>query len=229
MDELGARKVTDILIKVNRRLRSLESGVQIGLVGGLRAVKMLFLRTDVGRWAKVCHEIPSWDERNRIIASFIPAGAAVLDLGSGAQTLRQHLHTSCRYQPCDIVQSSPDVIRCDFNSGIYPVLSQEYDHIVCSGVIEYLHDPESFFGKIRNYGAHIIITYNPRQPGVSVLKRRTRGWVNHMTERDLQETLSKASLQWTVLRRRPIGEKDMELFYRATASLPQKALLNHLG
>lgn len=214
---------TDILTKTLRRLRSLESGTQSGLVGGFRAVKMLFLRTDVGRWAKVCHEVPSWDERNRIIASCIPAGVTVLDLGAGAQTLRHHLHASCQYQPCDIVQSSPDVIRCDFNSGVYPVLGQGFDYVVCSGVIEYLHDPESFFASIRNFGKNIIITYNPKQPRVSILNRRTRGWVSHMTEDDLQAVLSRAGLQWTILRRRPIGDKDMELFLKATASVNENS------
>lgn len=221
--------MTSVVTKTLRRFRSLGASMQGGLVGGFRAVKMLFLRTDVARWAKVCREVPSWDERNRIIASFIPAAVSVLDLGSGAQTLRQHLHASCQYQPCDIVQSSPDVIRCDFNSGVYPVLEKAYDYVVCSGVIEYLHDPESFLSHIRNYGRNIIITYNPKQPGASVLKRRTRGWVNEMTEQDLQTALSRASLQWSVLRRRPIGEKDMELFYEATAPLRQKTHLKHLS
>lgn len=209
--------MTGILTKVLGRFRSLGSGTHGELVGGFRAVKMLFLRTDVGRWTKSCREVPSWDERNRIVASFIPAGVAVLDLGSGAQTLRQHLRASCQYQPCDIIQSSPDVIRCDFNSGIYPVVGKGYDYVVCSGVIEYLHDPQTFLSNIRNYGRNIIITYNPKLPGVSVLKRRTRGWVNHMTEHGLQTALSRANLQWTFLRRRPVGDKDTELFYEATA------------
>src|SRR5271157_5003330 len=80
----------------------------------LTAARVWLLRTDVRRWRKVATQIPHWDDRNRVIAGFVPPGAAVLDLGCGAQTLRTHLKPDCHYQPCDIVASSPDVILCDF-------------------------------------------------------------------------------------------------------------------
>jgi hypothetical protein len=43
-----------------------------------------------------------------------------------------------------------------------------------------------------------------------------------MTEHNLQTAFSEASLQWTLLRRRPVGDKDTELFYAATAALEIK-------
>src|SRR5882724_4237857 len=115
-------KSENLLVRLVRKMLSLRSEATSNFFRTLSAIRIIILRTDVRRWTKVAAESPPWDERNRIIASLIPCKSSVLDLGSGAQTLRKHLKHDCVYQPCDIVKSSKDVILCNFNAGVYPEL-----------------------------------------------------------------------------------------------------------
>src|SRR5882672_6229357 len=81
----------------------------------------LVVRTHVRRWRKVAHAgRPPWDDRNQTIANLIPRGSSVLDVGCGSQSLKNHLKGACKYQPCDLIKSTPDVIVCDFNAGFFP-------------------------------------------------------------------------------------------------------------
>ena len=151
------------------------------------AAKTSFVKTDKRRWEKVSKEVPPWDDRNQAIAAFIPEGVSVLDLGCGAQTMKRHLKPGCKYQPCDIVQSSPNVIHCDFNSGVYPALTTKYDYVICSGIFEYMRDPATFISEIRNYGKTIIFTYNLSNSKQLVVERLGKGWVNHLEEAKLEQ------------------------------------------
>lgn len=177
------------------------------------ATKVWLLKTDKRRWKKVSQVIPHWDERNRIIAGLIPDKVSVVDLGSGAQTMRKHLKRGCEYQPCDVIQSSPDVIHADFNSGIYPKLTKEYDFVVCSGVFEYMRDPNRFLSEIRHYGRTIIFSYNPYTDGYPRLKRLACGWVNHLTEAQLKELFSANMLEWKELVRKSTSPTVDEIIY----------------
>jgi hypothetical protein len=165
------------------------------------ACRIFLLRTDKRRWATVSQEIPPWDDRNCLIATFIPDGSSVVDLGCGAQTMRRHLKPGCTYQPCDVIQSSPDVIHCNFNSGVYPVLPMKYDYVICSGVFEYMREPARFVSEIRQYGRKIIFTFNPSNPKHTVVERLTRGWVNHMREDQLQQLFTENNLAFRDLHR----------------------------
>jgi hypothetical protein len=175
----------------------------------LAALTTLVVRTNVRRWKKVAREKePLWDERNRIIATFIPEASSVVDLGAGARTLKRYLKSGCEYQPCDIVKSSPDMIVCDFNSGIYPSLSRRYDYVVCSGVFEYIRRPSEFLSSIRQYGKRIILSYNPAGQGVATFERLANGWVNHLTSQQLEALFSTNGLDWKL-----IWRQDSETIY----------------
>ena len=91
----------------------------------------------IPRWVRTAKERPRWDERNRMIAAYVPPGSSVLDLGAGAQTLAAHLPPGCAYQACDVVPG-PGVVLCDLDAGRWPALDRRYDVAVCSGVLEYL-------------------------------------------------------------------------------------------
>ena len=162
----------------------------------------LLVRTKVRQWQRVAAAgTPPWDERNKTIVEFIPAGSSVLDIGCGAQTLRQHLKPGCRYQPCDVVKSSPDVILCDFNAGKFPDIKQSFDYVVCSGVFEYIRRPEEFLEQVSGYGRAVILTYNPLPPGGSKLARlgNQLGWVNHFKKTELEALFDGKRLKWTLL------------------------------
>jgi len=178
----------------------------------LSALTTLVVRTNVRRWEKAAREKePCWDERNRIIATFIPEASSVVDLGAGAQTLKHYLKSGCEYQPCDIVKSSPDIIVCDFNSGIYPSLSRRYDYVVCSGVFEYMRRPSQFLSKIRQYGKRIILSYVPAGQAIGPFERLARGWVNHLTSQQLEALFSTNGLHWKLLCRQDNSETIYEL------------------
>ena len=156
------------------------------LVAVLEAIT---LQTQVGRWRRVASAgRPAWDSRNKTIAGFVPSGSSVLDLGCGAQTLRKYLPPGCVYQPCDLVKSTPDVILCDFNAGIYPKLRKKFTHVVCSGVLEYVRDHDRFLTECISLGEVVILSYNPRLPRTSKLQRMANHWINHFSRRELEST-----------------------------------------
>jgi hypothetical protein len=164
-------------------------------------VTILF-RTRVDLWEKVAFSgRPSWDERNVVIAEMIPPGSSVLDVGCGAQTLRQHLRADCTYQPSDIIKSTPDVIVCDLNAGIYPRTKELFDYVVCSGVLEYVRKPKEFLHKIPRLGRTVILSYNPLPDGGSKLERLGNGWgwVNHFKRHELEDLFRKVGLRWSLV------------------------------
>ena len=174
----------------------------------LKAIVLtLTLRTHKKRWEKVAYAgQPEWDLRNKKLVSFIPSGSSVIDIGCGAQTLKQHLPVGCSYQPCDLVKSSPDVILCDFNANHYPKVDRQFTHVVCSGVLEYIRDPDRFLNEISSLGGTVILSYNLRLPGDSKLQRMTNNWVNHFSQLDLDVIFRKAGLQSECLDRTQTGE-----------------------
>jgi hypothetical protein len=180
------------------------------------AAKTFLLKTDRGRWERVSREVPPWDDRNSAIGGFIPDGVSVLDVGCGAQTMRRHLKPGCKYQPCDVIQSSPDVIHCDFNSGVYPVLPTKYDYVICSGVFEYMRDPDRFLSEVRSYGRKIIFTFNPCNPKQLLVERLGNGWVNHMQENQVEQLFSAKNLAFRVLRRKDISPVWQEVIFELT-------------
>jgi hypothetical protein len=186
-----------------------------------KAASTLMVRTNVHRWREVSkNPHPHWDGRNEIIAKLIPPESSVLDLGCGPQTLRRHLHTSCKYQPCDVIQSTPDVILCDFNAGIYPQVNERYDYVICSGVFEYIRNPAEFLKKNSRLGNVTILSYNPlgQFPGDSKIRRLNCDWLNHFTNPELEMLFDEVGLAWTVLN----TAKDGETIYSLRVGNPGK-------
>jgi hypothetical protein len=191
-----ARALAGPVRRVSRRSRVLAA-----------AARTTMRRTDFSRWQRNASETPSWDERNVRIAALIPDNCSVLDLGAGAQTIRRYLKPNCRYQPCDLVKSSPDVLVCDFNRGRFPQLNGErFDYVICSGVLEYIRKPQDFLNRIRDYGTNFFITYNVRRDGDSILDRLAAGWVNHMILTELEELFYKSGLRCKTIFRYRIHE-----------------------
>lgn len=159
------------------------------------------------RWAKVgAAGRPAWDRRNEIIASQVPPCSSVLDLGAGAQTLRVHLHPSCKYQACDLFKTSPEVILCDFNAGQYPTLTDRYSHVVCSGVLEYIRDPRAFLRNVSQYGDELLLSYNPMPRGGSKIRRMTNSWCSHLSREQLELLFAEVGLTSEVVNESQRGE-----------------------
>lgn len=161
------------------------------------AIKTALAISDRKRWAMNARIAPPWDDRNRIIASLIPPRSRVLDLGSGAQTLRRHLAEGCSYFPCDLVQSSPDCQVCNFNLGIYPSVAESFDYSVVSGVLEYLLNPSDFLVRIKVYAQVMILTYEPALGTPSDrLRRLSNGFVNHMGKCELENLFASSGVRF---------------------------------
>jgi len=171
------------------------------------ALKTLVTRTNKSRWKQVSQNPePHWDWRNKVIAGLVPAGSSVLDVGCGPQTLRRHLDKSCKYQPCDVIKSTPDVIQCDFNAGEYPDPGVTYDVVICSGVIEYIRKPKEFLKRMPALGRMMILSYCPTREGQSRLDRLSVNWVNHYSRAEFDGLLTEMGLKWEAVHTSDEGE-----------------------
>ena len=164
-----------------------------------QALKSVLLRSDYPRWRNLALKgiRPKWDERNASLGALITPGSSVLDLGAGTLSLRTHLPPGCTYQPVDLIER-PGVIYADFNRGHYPHLEQRYDFVVCSGVLEYIHEPQQFLRRAFELGDRLLISYAAYQPGDSYLRRRTRGWVNHLSQESLESAFASLGAVWSL-------------------------------
>jgi hypothetical protein len=173
----------------------------------VNAAITIVVRTHKRRWKEVAFDPnPHWDWRNKIISGLIPANSSVVDLGCGAQTIRRHLPGGCKYQPCDLIKSTPDVVLCDFNAGIYPELASRYDYVICSGVLEYIRKPKEFLKRIASLGDTLILSYCPLQSGQGKLNRLSVNWINHMTTEQLDELFRGCDLLPSVINVQEHGE-----------------------
>ncbi len=152
------------------------------------------MKTDIGRWERTACEPPSWDERNRIIAAFIPDGASVLDVGAGHGTLRSYLASGCTYQPMDCVPGTPKTILVEFNKGQIPALGRTYDVVVCSGILEYIDDPAGFLRAVSGWGERALISYATLESQPDIARRRTNGWFNDLTRAELEKLFAMLGL-----------------------------------
>lgn len=165
-----------------------------------RTLRAFFQITDYKRWERNVGQIPHWDERNKIIAEMIPENNSVLDIGAGAQTLRRYLKAGCVYQPCDLEKTSDNIVLCDFNRGIYPIVQEKYNYVVCSGVLEYIKDLDDFLSKMSRYGNQVIITYAVKLEEKSLKERLKEGWMNHYSRDELEKLFGSLNLGWEYLR-----------------------------
>lgn len=175
-----------------------------------RIVRTLVFKNDLSRWKQVALVDPPWDERNQIIGGIIPDNCSVLDIGCGAQTLKRYLPKEVEYQPCDLVKRE-GVLFCDFNSGVYPVISKSYDYVVCSGVLEYSRNPSEFLRRMGGFGRTIILTYCHLSSGEKIWQRTSAGWVNHFTKEQLETLILQECFIW-----KKVGEWGHQRIYTLT-------------
>jgi len=142
--------------------------------------------TDFARWRKVVQETPSWDERNQLIASLIPPGSSVLDIGAGAMTLSRYLARDTHYTPMDTVAASQQTVAVDFNACQIPELSWSYDFAVCSGVLEYILPVHLFLDTVARWAHTIILSYATSDLTPGATARRRNGWLNHLSDAELR-------------------------------------------
>lgn len=135
-------------------------------------------QSDTSRWATEASFEPYWLERNRILATHIPAGSSVLEFGAGMRELEKLLPARCRYTPSDLVDRGPGTLVCDLNRRPLPALPA-HDLMVMSGVMEYVHDPADLLVQLRPVAPRLLLSYAAwDEQQSSLAKRRELGFVN---------------------------------------------------
>lgn len=111
----------------------------------------------MGKYIKTPSKLknPGWTKRNIKISKHITDNSNVLDLGCGSKDLLRYIKP-VEYVGIDYIDTHADII-CDFNKP-FEIPVNNWDFIVMSGVIEYLHDLDMFFNTIKNNSDKYIIT-----------------------------------------------------------------------
>lgn len=96
-----------------------------------------------------------WPGRLQLIATHIPAGSAVLDIGAGAGGLEQLLPAGCRYTAVD-GYPRPGQLRIDLDSP-RARLPGGYDVAVLAGVLEHVRSPRLLFQHLARSGVPLVL------------------------------------------------------------------------
>jgi Flp pilus assembly protein TadD len=181
------------------------------------AIRSAPAQTDLTRWSNAANLDPAWNERARLAADFIPAGATVLDLGCGRMALEGYLPPGCKYAPCDIVRRDERTLLCDFNEQPVPH-PPGATHITTLGVIEYVHNWRNFLRQLRAFGLPVVLSYCPTD-FTAHLDRNSLGWVNHLSLQELCAGFAEAGfhLQSSM---RPDGNQVLMRIVPAETRLP---------
>lgn len=99
-----------------------------------------------------------WKTRTMLIASIIPDGSRVIELGGGFCHLEKYLKNS-DYTSLDLKAWTDKTIKADFNNGKFPDIKPEFQIVVAQGILEYIDDPETFLKTAKKYGKILILSY----------------------------------------------------------------------
>ena len=127
-----------------------------------------------------------WAKRAEIVGKMIPPQASVLDIGCGNQILTEFLFKSVKYTPADIIARTEDTIILDIDKEIWP--TGKWDYITACGVLEYIHDLNSFFKNSTPLAKNIILTYHishNRQTLDGKKRRAQLGWLSNYSLADI--------------------------------------------
>jgi hypothetical protein len=133
-----------------------------------------------------------WKKRIRLMASFLPAGTSVMDLGCGRMWLKDCLQLA-KYVPVDYCERGPDTRICDFNLGQFPDEKTEYAFV--SGCLEYVNNPEWFVSKIAEHSDKCIVSYCTIDERPDLKARRSNYWVNDLSRANLIHLFDKVGMQ----------------------------------
>lgn len=127
-----------------------------------------------------------WSDRNRTIATYINRGSRVIDLGSGAQSLKRYLRPGCTYTPADVVPRN-GALLFDMEQDIYP--EGEWDVAVLSGVLEYATDPARVLSRVSALAPRLLVSY--AHDG-SYDYRVRQQWRNHLSRAGLEQIIGQS-------------------------------------
>lgn len=130
-------------------------------------------------WRQVERFDLSWKNRIRVMATFIPEGSTVMDLGCGPMWLKEFLPLGCSYIGVDYIPRCGNCIVADFNKGEFP--NCKADVAFVSGCLEYIVQPDAFMSKISDAVPFCILSYCSLEYFPVISERRSRAWINDLT------------------------------------------------
>jgi polysaccharide pyruvyl transferase WcaK-like protein len=147
----------------------------------------------------------SWDERAEAAVSLLrssvtmrgPAERALVigDFGAGNERLRGILSGALsfphEYHAFDLFPQLSTTTRIDLEDET-PAL--HFDVVFCLGLLEYLHDPSEFLGRLARVCRVAVLSYVlfDGAERLSVEERRARGWLSDLTRDDMVAELLRA-------------------------------------
>ena len=147
--------------------------------------------TDAARWADPDSYLPFWDGRASAVGPLLRGRAWVCDIGCGRQALRAQLQPGTRYLPADLRAWTADTERCELNRGRLPRRALlRCDVAAMLGGREYSGDPGLLLTRLHRYAEHLLLTYCA--PELWTVDRAGFGWVNALSEAELQALLARA-------------------------------------
>src|SRR5579863_4227954 len=124
-----------------------------------------------------------WERRAEIAAGMLADCPSVADMGCGRMTLERYLAPATRYLPVDVVRRDDRTVVVDFNRAPPPLLGAHA--AACLGLLEYLHDPEGFLGRLHAGYQILVLSYNVLRDPTLRKQRREHAWVNDYTAIDM--------------------------------------------
>lgn len=104
---------------------------------------------------------------------------SIMDLGCGNQWASKLIPENIKYIPVDVYKHRPTTITADFNKGEF--YKKHTDLALCSGIIEYIYDVESFIKNIASCMNYVVCSYHFKE----ITTKRSVIWVNNMTAGEL--------------------------------------------
>lgn len=150
---------------------------------------------DRQKWGAPSSYRSEWAERSNLAAPHISDGERVLEIGTGSGAFRTLVAGRCSYVGADL--QPIDQLTLTLNVENDPLPQGPWDAIVLLGVLEYVHQPQLALAKIFEATDKIVISYCcPRSHDVEKV-RRSRGWINSLTETELSAWADAAGLKMT--------------------------------
>jgi len=158
--------------------------------------------TDGWRWCRPPNLVQGAEMRASMVMPYLLRRGTLIDVGAGTMRLFQKLPIAVKYTPLDIVRFSKKTVIADLNQNQFP--RGHWDMATLLGVLEYVHDVDCLFARLRTSVDHLYITYHgvPLRLSCDHEDRRASGYVNDHSEEELVAKLVSAS--WEIIERKNI-------------------------
>ena len=149
-----------------------------------------FQKSDLGKWGNLKNHSMKWTGRSELMSKFINDGDSVFEFGAGRCHLKAMLPEGCSYISSDIVKREHDSFVCDINHRPLPEFPK-MDVAFFSGVLEYIHDIDTFLPAIEQAFNKVIASYVAIDTSKGKLARTGHGWFNHLSRKQFIDIFEK--------------------------------------